>query len=1557
MRKLNKVISFLLITVFLFGLLAPLAVKANVITDTEKSAIETQCRSLQEAIANNSSSGQYGLIRQIARLTEYHLYVKFTFTGPLGFSTLEQEYYLEDLRLKLKEFNKDFGTSNKIKLKQNGSINELISENLLDNIPRYMKKIYRAIYSEYNKASSEESKNEVLKTYKSVLKALYICLTSYTKTVTTLNNQSINSAGDFENFVISSESDDAALNTKLNELMETYAVLYKYGKDAEEELEAYLGISVNTELALVENLSDVTMGKEGLEIPNNSSLSAAYLALLAASSVYTPFQSYAGSEEFLAAAANLCADITTSKDLVSVYNDSKNARKPLYKRALDDNGDPTGVARIITLKEFYKIIENGEQCAIVTIKGALKLDTTTNTWVYETVEYTAASEEGSLEEIKNENAETDSNNNNNGDANDVNKEETPGILSKRVRDKRFVTTSSTDTDSEESENDTDIDDGTAWSRMLSYATKRLELTSSELTGSYEAVYTTLMSVIAFALAQYEQDNSNLEVQWVKDMTITSCSSFISQNCQTDYSLVNIKACFNDYYNSLSEVGNGENDNDTEDGSEELDTDTVTSAVDNYTVTAVKTSIDAYDEITETSRMTDPILYLGTQQNRAVDNLTSALLFNIKQEVTNISAISDPETRFVYINAYGDIVLDDNLVIMPGIANPLLYKNSDESVYYNPFTVAFMNSYPSVANQAILTIASDSDIGKYMMQAANSKSSVYLDDIILCKTKSIHTISATNYSSLRMGTAFYMNDGSFDTLTLVKRKVALQPGDAITDTRLPLRLDTSNLVNGLSLFPYSVSTDTGYMIAKLIAGNAYYHLMVDKASGEEVNQKFLNDNYIVNNILITGLDGTTNPEAYSNNAVLQYQQLQTTSFNRFKNLVYEVAASITSKLSSIDGVLGIKNAYNEEFSGYILNVLNKNLIVVLIIITLFMVISFVKNKYDFIHMSVVVLVAGALTYGFIVLVPVYIPYVFNLFSMNISDTLGYEIIATKVEEESATYTTEPFQLTDSGNSKLNTTSLTLYKYGLDDIDNLCKQLNIETTDITNGETFILDENAGTFVEGDCLKINVDILFNSLPVTGDYKLENGSTYYEMKSYKTISNNVDYYVPYYQIVDSFINKLNQCIQIYQIPRTTATYAKGLQKDNFAVWSYVNSPLFLTPGHYSSVLDDQMELTYGVSQETIDLYYQQSEELEVLLKEVFGSNEDWLGLSSFLWELTSTQKQTLWATTLQANGYYDETWKVNEDKMASLIYYVNYQTKKFIIDMEDVIGDLSDDTLIKTIALRALLAFNQRATEISQVLYPLFINYDELRLNDISLTILTGNYTKFISMDMDICNYILTEHGVFALILYTIAIIMLYLFTYAMKASLFILYTALAILMIIKFFFQRDINPLLKGYLKTMFALFLDYSILCIGINFTKKLNANIGAIIVFLLISLFAFWLWYLVITAVISNFTELGNVAVSMKVQNIMNRFGGNKVAQTMSVITNSIINREKNVKIDSHEIESSFSLGDYDETVDSDSMYTGYYNDNINILNGQNNKFDASMSYGYEGDYDQNLNDL
>ena len=120
---------------------------------------------------------------------------------------------------------------------------------------------------------------------------------------------------------------------------------------------------------------------------------------------------------------------------------------------------------------------------------------------------------------------------------------------------------------------------------------------------------------------------------------------------------------------------------------------------------------------------------------SVGGMTSLIIHNAAVDAKGNEALQRADRELLFVNGLGDIVLADNTIILPAIANPLLYtyvdeytgKDSDEFIdyfidtdlskaSYYPYTAAFMNHYPTAHQDAEgkLDVSSANDLNKFII---------------------------------------------------------------------------------------------------------------------------------------------------------------------------------------------------------------------------------------------------------------------------------------------------------------------------------------------------------------------------------------------------------------------------------------------------------------------------------------------------------------------------------------------------------------------------------------------------------------------------------------------------------------------------------------------------------------------------------------------------------------------------------------------------------------------------------------------------------------------------
>lgn len=1584
MKFSKRVYSLFCVVILMFSLLCSNTAQAAVLYSDKESVAnlkdQISARMLEvDSYFDDVGTGQYGLLNRLRLLTEYEMYTLYIdqYGGEYGFTKADKDFYKNTVSNRTESFNATYSLQSdnytSLTLTKSDNVKADIKQHLMTEIPDYLKEMCKNIDSVYQQKADDAAKSAYLKENATLLTNLYRVLVVFQDVPRTINSMGLElSNKEVTKFSAEQTKDNKKLNKIIKKIATDYAEILSYGKKLATSTVNTDSLEVDTEKAITENLTNgIANNKQLLDFEDDPALAQSYLAILACSSVYTPFSSYVGAPEFTTALKNiaLLEDESVVDNLLELYNKSKDLKKPLYKRDIDQNGNPTGTAQLITIDSFIKDIQNGDVGALITAKGDFHYNSDAGSWIYSQHSFTSDEETSVLknEETKQENSDVNDTEKTTDEQDTSN--DTSSILDKIKRLDSFMHASASEVndDSEEDVSTVDNGDGADYTspKTLAETLSNTIFIGNSNMNSLQKALTTDTDVSNADLKKkgvYFKKATKVDSLKKGGSIYKSVKKLVEKNNKTNFQIIFImdQDCVNESVdnflknvkdfsaisktvgvtiqsllpvdeskestlkNAVIQTWNGSILNSKEYDADKINyvdvttkllnsdstgyadgyaTDNTGLVADIHTITTaiatslgllnseyaseevsdVDTALDGEEQedssteeiiddlstalyanknISDESKMSAPVLVYGLKYNRQIDNMTTAILQNIIKECVTLDGVKDKSTRYLYMNCYGDILTDDGLVIFPGIANPLLYDSTTAS--YNPYTVAFMNAYPSVLNRSYyFQITNENDIGKYCMFSSSiEKETAQNSSVRMYKISERNNVQKSSYKDvLNINSNFYANATDNMEILTPQRFVfgSLDTWANSTDSvsqdfydQSPIVQSEIATVDSKIIFPYVAGDDVDYKVASVIAKNAYIQIAYDLETSKYTNVYALRDSYIINNFILTNCYGTNNATGYAKNDLIEYENFVGNSNSRLTQQIIQYSDDFLEKTSDVDGVIGLKSAYEDTILGRVTRAVQENWWLFIIVVILILLVSFMKMHKDLIETIILTVVSVGVTYVLVFIVPVYLSMFYNVAINNICENLSYEVVGVKTENRDASLD-NVLQVDKEGKLKLNTASITLYKVAARDLKMFYNSVNVDSADVTAGHTDVLNQDAGIFVEGDSLKVNLDLLFETLVISGDNQEMDGTVVYQLESQKTVSNNVDYYVPFYQITDNFIEKLNTLAQVYEIPRSTTTYADGVSKDNYLVYSYMYSAPFLNPDSYDIV--EQEEVSQYV--EDYNELVTRNQQLAADLKSAFGSNGDWLGCHTIFTQLSDDAKKTLWAQAMQKNGYYDEEWNPDEEKINDLIVYINRQTKDFMFDIQDQIGVLSDSTMIKLISLRALVAFTQRVSEFGNYLYPFSINYSELSLQDVLAAVFTDNYEAYIAYDMDIASYVANEYGWIHLIVFDILVLLMLLFISTIKIVIPVLYCALCVLLIVKIVMQGDIRATLRGYAKSSLFIFLLFTIFDAVLIGVKHISAHTLSIYLLLFVTAIMSVILLTVLSAIVANILDLGD----------------------------------------------------------------------------------------------------
>ena len=923
-----------------------------------------------------------------------------------------------------------------------------------------------------------------------------------------------------------------------------------------------------------------------------------------------------------------------------------------------------------------------------------------------------------------------------------------------------------------------------------------------------------------------------------------------------------------------------------------------------------TTSDDNDEIVEMETLTDesvmsPAVFTYSQKSpRASTNLT--LLHNILQDSKAVESINNADSRLLYVNPFGDVVLDDDTVVVPAAANATYYSDSD-GICYNPNTAAFMNFYPKISLNSEYFQMSDREKKKYIVtmvysedveegeqatdenlgQASigptticDSEAVAYLTDDTGKGIKEVQIGNDTMPIELSM---YNSGQSKIPTMKAFNFKFSedgflgglwafLDDLKQDSASRAIIAPDTSTLItysNQSPIFPLTRNNDDDttstltqdYLDKCKTLVSQFYNEMRFDSSGENVN---LNERYnreYYTDIFKLGYDGSANVASFVKNAAETYDNQEEES--AITKWLKGLTKTTQSTLGQNSGVIGLQDAHEDKIFGTALYYFTDFKWFIITATALIFVWFYARRRMNLITACFSLVATVCLSYLMITEIPTNLPHFLNGFINNSSDDVAYRALFMKQERYQNPFVNRS-GYDDLGNFTLGTSSIVLYRLHDADIDALTSELKIDKDKLLSGTSYVIDENSGLFIQGNSIKINLDRFLAGVSIVGGYdRNASFNGYYGWESRKYISNVIDYYMPYYQICDAFITKLNKTSALYNIPSSTLSYANNIHKDSFIVNAYVKSDLFIHPNELEYLKTSCGENVY---QQAIEPNY-------------FGSNNvDLLGIRDVIVKDIPSNfdkvRDTLWFQTMVREGYFTPDGEIADTKLIEeLITKVNINTQKFLIDNINQMPYISDENLIKITGLFATIMFNEKISTFTDVVYPQALDYEQFKMEDVFLPILTKDYDRYIAQNQNLIDYVYADFDILGLIFFDIMCVECFLITMIMKFSLPIMYLALLLVLVFRMCL-RSSEPLgvaVKGYIKIFGLVFLGYCCFCWVTTSAYKFNTTTLTLFALVIAYLIILSLMFTMVWALITNLADFGNTKVNLLTSKLLDKF--------------------------------------------------------------------------------------
>lgn len=923
---------------------------------------------------------------------------------------------------------------------------------------------------------------------------------------------------------------------------------------------------------------------------------------------------------------------------------------------------------------------------------------------------------------------------------------------------------------------------------------------------------------------------------------------------------------------------------------------------------------------------------GTVQS--VGGLTSLIVHNASVNAKGASCLQSPEKQQLFINGLGDIVLVDGTVILPAIANPALYDYSNvgdmdsgdtideekaKSVNgYYPYTAAFMNGYPNLTVGADgLAHASPGDAGKYaVIKDGNQLVGLRIYNVKKGKDAQLQYTDRVGLSMVNPVTLSISDDETLEQAGLTFSEGNLGNFRYMFSLRPELGL-SQNTDNGNVFQRYMLAKSGARGIAQqyfplvsadmdiiesylssarpLVTSSVRYisDPATNGSGGLVASGAFKVETYITE-MVAQGMLGTQYASTLAKNLQIDYEAMVEDQYNRFAGFLLKWVSEAIDSIGAIDGVLAIKDGYENGFFNFIMNFLQEAYVLLVVVLLVILAVKFIRGRINAIYL----LFIGALTFAafnvYAVWMPTAVPAAYNFFVNDAVEDLVWNTVAVKAEDYDKVYTDSGMKDPVSGEPRPYTATITLYKLTQAELTAVSERTGESLQSIKEGSVIWLDEEAGIFLQGDQIKQSIDRLFVNNTMRGLYEEQWSMVHagvevtpigeglvknpYIIKLTQPYVSLEAYYTPFPVFERAFLVNLNNFANIFSIERNYFSYGDELYKDAFLFNTFTNSGIFTAPGDDAALMANiRMDLTSGdltlTTQDVIDKCNQ-----------TFYPQSDWMNLRSVFFEPSPAMKDSLWGQMMLSGEYYQDDWTMTleqEERVWDLIMYINTQTKKFIIEHQEQLNYCSDENAIKLATLFATTAFTHKVSQFGYWLYPNYINASTIQLKDVLMASMTSLFDRNASINGRISNTVLQNIGVLGLVMVFVITVVSAVFIFVITYLVPVLYIMFGGILIWKLLNTDDSTGLIKGYFKVTGIIILLYFFYTLGIRLVGFSGYNWYGYFGAMIATLFLTYLLVHVLTAIFANPLELGNGMIGQRMFAAFDKLTGGRLGNLVA----------------------------------------------------------------------------
>lgn len=998
------------------------------------------------------------------------------------------------------------------------------------------------------------------------------------------------------------------------------------------------------------------------------------------------------------------------------------------------------------------------------------------------------------------------------------------------------------------------------------------------------------------------------------------------------------------------AANGTNTNGFVQQEDDQDTDIVSEFLD-------ANEKERYSNIIFTSGMWDDFTMTdisGVDNKYRSYNLLGGMLYNILESSTLTKELLDAP---VYVDFLGNIILQDNTILVPAVANYALYgitKEDDngqievgQGVVHPLVNRAFLMSYPKLANpKDPSSMLVSGDEKKFML-----KSSGIYDEYVngstwtFAKPKEL-SLTRKLDSSLKsvLGSVQSMFDENKEKASKVDRKTFSVA--KVSEESTPA--DQGSVDNATARKIFSAIPETKFVSISnnMISFDGKTFALSNVASPElnrfltEVNYQFFSTNgkdsthtlkngispaFIIKNAIIPSYKGFEDTAGYLK-AFIEQTTNRPREISIFVETIGGAVSNLYDNIKGVTGIIGFQDIYHNKLLGSIAMFGFDYTVVLLLILFVIFILKYAKEQYNLAVSIGFSIISCFVLYFAILIFPRYIPDLYNLASNNFAHDISMNAILFNTEKDY--YKGQDVFETYSNDQKKSEMdySLPLYKLSEDSFSFVRTIYDISKLDANKP---IKLDGKEIYIMGDQIRVNASDIFSSIQITGDY---GSKGVYQMKIDTMGENTFNYYMPFRMMAEGLTDRINTYASVTDPERRSYKYG-DLIKDAFMANSFTSSGVFIGYSQKDKAYEEKVRRAFEKESKYGDIY----------------PLVDFMGIGDSLTQIDATDsdgtkdKKSLWYKN------FDELRKKDPDIAMLKIKTINDQTRRFIYDNRDALRNVSDENFIKICALYASMEFNAKFGDWGYNLYPMFANYGDLNIEDLFQVLIPSKSDIFHRNTIDIVDYTMQKTNIAGITLLGLNTVLTPLNAVIMTYFYSVIYILFIVFLILKLIKKEHTSPIMKSFIRLSFILLAIYYINVLFYYFIWHISSTMVKLVLMFGFNLILLDTMISLAFSIRDNIFDLGYGSIYSRQMNKIDR-RLSKIQKLMN--TGHLVNNYKNRRNNKDYNANNYDRYNYDNLnrYGADGLnYDNYssppmYSSNIKpYSSGSKNKSDNSMN--------------